>query len=459
MLSKTASLSLLVPLILTAGLSTATADDNWPQWRGPHLNGTSTTAKNLPTEWSTTKNVKWRIALPSWSAATPIIWGDTVLVTSAEEGFQQLRQRSRGGRKKGGRRRGGYGGPRPGPTSDRDEMYLLAVNRVDGTVRWSRLMGAGNRLYRKQNLASPSPVTDGKHIWTMTGAGTLTAFAFGGKQLWQRDIQQDYGTFGLNHGYANSPLLHKGRLYIQVLHGMKTDDPSYVFSVDTKTGRTLWKVERPTDAMSESPDDYSTPVLATVNGKQQLVVSGGDYVTGHDLDSGKELWRMGGLNPNHERAYRTIASSIVNNDIVYTSSTRGRPFIAFHPGGSGDITNSNMVWKNDLGPDVPTPTSDGKIIYVINDRGIAIAFDAKTGDLVWDRRRIEPGTYSSSPILADGKIYATSEDGATTVLKAGPEFEILAVNKLDSHTLATPAPVGNEIFIRTAEHLYCIAGQ
>ncbi len=458
MLNRTTPLLLVVSLILAAGI-TAAAADNWPQWRGPHLNGTSTTTKNLPTNWSTTENVKWSLELPSWSAATPIIWGDTVLVTSAQEGFQQLQQRSGGGRKKGARRGGGGGGPRPDPTSDKDKMYLIAVNRADGAVRWSKLMGAGNRLHRKQNLASPSPVTDGKHIWTMTGAGTLTCFDFDGNQIWQRDIQKDYGTFGLNHGYANSPLLHKGRLYIQVLHGMKTDDPSYVFSVDTKTGRTLWKVERPTDATSESPDDYSTPVLATVNGKQQLVVSGGDYVTGHDLDSGKELWRMGGLNPGHERAYRTIASSIVNDDMVYTSSTRGRPFIAFHPGGSGDITNSNMVWKNDLGPDVPTPTRDGKIIYVINDRGIAIAFDAKTGDVVWDRKRIEPGTYSSSPILADGKIYATSEDGTTTVLKAGPEFEILAVNKLESHTLATPSPVGDEIFIRTAEHLYCIAEQ
>ena len=331
MLNRTTPLLLVVSLILAAGI-TAAAADNWPQWRGPHLNGTSTTAKNLPTNWSTTENVKWSLELPSWSAATPIIWGDTVLVTSAQEGFQQLQQRSGGGRKKGARRGGGGGGPRPDPTSDKDKMYLIAVNRADGAVRWSKLMGAGNRLHRKQNLASPSPVTDGKHIWTMTGAGTLTCFDFDGNQIWQRDIQKDYGTFGLNHGYANSPLLHRGRLYIQVLHGMKTDDPSYVFAVDTKTGKTLWKVERPTDAMSESPDDYSTPVLATVNGTQQLVVSGGDYVTGHDLDTGKELWRMGGLNPGHERAYRTIASSIVNDDMVYTSST---PRTSFHRFPSG----------------------------------------------------------------------------------------------------------------------------
>ena len=458
---KTVWLLVVVSLGSPTGLTAARPEDNWPQWRGPHLNGTSTTASNLPIRWSQTENVKWRVKLPSWSAATPIIWGDRVFVTSAEEGFLELRpppaRGQRGARKKG-RGRPGY---RRGalPSGDKDKMYLIAVKRADGEVLWRKLIGAGNRRYRKQNLASPSPVTDGKHIWTMTGAGTLTCFDFEGKQLWQREIEDDYGRFGLNHGYASSPLLHKGRLYLQVLHGMKTDDPSYVFAVNAKTGKTVWKVERPTDAIAESPDDYSTPVLARVGGQEQLVVSGGDYVTGHDLKTGKELWRMGGLNPNHERMYRTIASSIVNDDIVYTSSTRGCPFIAFHPGGSGDITDSNLVWKNDLGPDVPTPTTDGKHIYVINDRGIAVAFNAKTGEPIWDRHRIEPGTYSSSPILADGKIYATSEDGATTVIKAGPEFEILAVNKLDSHTLATPSPVGNEIFIRTTEYLYCIANQ
>ena len=434
--------------VLALSLSGANPEENWPQWRGPHLNGSSSTAKGLPVEWSETDNVKWRIKLPSWSAATPIIWEDTVYVTSAQEGFQVLQRSYR------------RGAPRPpNPGAENDQMYLIAIQRGDGKIKWSQSIGSGNRLYRKQNLASPSPITDGKHIWSFTGAGTLTAFDMSGKQLWRREIQKDYGQFGLNHGYGSSPLLHNGRLYIQVLHGMKTDDPSYVFAVDSKTGKTLWKVDRWTDAQAESPDDYSTPILVTVDGKQQLVVSGGDYVTGHDLDAGKELWRMGGLNPENGRMYRTIASSVTTGGTVYTTSTRGKPFIAFKPGGSGDITESNLVWKNDLGSDVPTPTTDGKRIFVVNDRGIMMAFDAKSGDILWDRQRLAPGTYSSSPILADGKIYATNEEGTTTVVSAGDDFEKLAENRLNDHTLATPSPAGNELYIRTAEYLYCIANE
>jgi outer membrane protein assembly factor BamB len=428
-----------------AGASPTSEQDYWPQWRGPHQNGVSSTAKDLPVTFGPNKNVAWKVELPSWSAATPVIWGDTVFVTSAEKGFNEPQQY------KPGTQAVSAG------SGDKDKIFLLAIGRKDGKILWQREIGAGNRIYRKQNLSSPSPVTDGSHVWTMTGTGALRCFDYHGKQVWERNIQKDYGAFGLNHGYASTPLLDGGRLYIQVLHGMRTDDPSYVFAVDAATGKTMWKVERPTDAPNESPDDYSTPLIINVGGKRQLIVSGGDYVTGHDPASGKEIWRMGGFNPGGERFYRTIASSIAIGAVVYTTSTRGKPFIAFKAGGSGDITGKAEIWQNDLGSDVPTPTTDGKRIFVVNDRGIVVALDARTGKVLWDRQRIESGIYSSSPLLADGKIYATNEDGATTVLSAGDEFEILAVNRLDSHTLASPVAVGNQLFIRTAEHLYCFA--
>ncbi len=186
------------------------------------------------------------------------------------------------------------------------------------------------------------------------------------------------------------------------------------------------------------------------------MISGADYVTGHDLTTGKELWRIGGFNPTDNSFNRTIASSVVIGGNVFTTSTRGRPFIAFRAGGSGDITGKRELWKNNLGADVPTPTTDGKYIYVLNDIGIIHCLEAETGKPVYEGKRIENGTYSSSPLLADGKLYCTNEEGTTTVVKAGPEFEILGVNKLDSHTLASPVAVDNQIFIRTAEHLYCI---
>lgn len=425
------------PLVLFFTLANCLSA-NWPQWRGPLSNGSAPEASNLPLRWTQEENVLWRLKMPSWSAATPIVWGDNIFVTSAEEGFQQL-----------------GGGGRGSQNAHPDKIFLLSVNRKDGSVRWRKEIDRGNQIFRKQNSASPSPITDGKHVWIITGNGKLSCFTIAGNEVWKRDIQADYGAFGLNHGYASTPLLHGDRLYVQVLHGMKTDEPSYVFAVDKNSGKTIWKVDRPTDAKHESPDNYATPQLATAAGKTQLVISGADYVTGHDLSSGKELWRIGGFNPTDNPANRTIASSVVIGGNVFTTSTRGRPFIAFKAGGSGDITGKNEIWTNNLGADVPTPTTDGKYIYVLNDIGIINCLDAVTGKPAYEGKRIERGTYSSSPLLADGKIYCTNEEGTTTVLKAGPEFEILGVNRLDSHTLASPVAVNDQIFIRTAEYLYC----
>jgi outer membrane protein assembly factor BamB len=427
-MTRIVSLSLLLACSLCA---------NWPQWRGPNSNGSTTTAKNLPVTWTQQENVLWRSKMPSWSAATPIIWNDVIFVTSAEEGFVRLGERS-------------------ALQTAPDKIFLIAVNRKDGSIRWRQEIDSGNKLFRKQNSASPSPITDGKYVWIVTGNGKFACLTMDGKPVWKRDIQGDYGKFGLNHGYASTPLLHGDRLYVQVLHGMLTDDPSYVFAVDKNTGKTLWKVERPTDAKQESPDNYATPQLVAVNNGQQLVISGGDYVTGHALDTGKELWRIGGFNPTDNGFNRTIASSVVIGPNVYTTSTRGRPFIAFKAGGSGNITGKSEIWTNNLGADVPTPTTDGKYIYVLNDIGIINCLDAATGKPVYEGQRIERGTYSSSPLLADGKLYCINEEGTTTVVEAGPTFKILGVSKLDSHTLATPVAVDNQIFVRTAEYLYCL---
>lgn len=444
------------------------AQSNWPQWRGPLFNGSNPSATGLASEWSTENNVVWKAALPSWSAATPAVWENVVFVTSAEEGFGTPQNYGRGGgRGPGGRPAGprlqgtGQGGrgrrARAGGATGPDGILLMALNRKDGSVLWQRMIGDGNRIYRKQNLASPSPITDGKFVWALTGGGDLSCHDMEGNEVWARNLQDDYGQFGLNHGYASTPRLHRGRLYLQVLHGMKTDDPSYVFAVDPKNGKTIWKVDRPTDAQAESPDDYSTPLIVKIDGKERLVVSGGDYVTGHDLDTGKELWRMGGFNPGNERFYRTIASSINIGDTVYTPSTRGNPFIAFKAGGEGWISDAAKVWENAYGADVPTPTTDGKRIFVVTDRGVLIVLDPKSGEMVAERQRLEPGTYSSSPLLADGKLYATNEEGTTTVVDVKGGYKILAANRLDSHTLASPIAVGSQIFIRTADYLYCIA--
>ena len=429
----------LLALALLAAAAPAAASENWPHWRGPHGNGSSE-ASNLPLRWSAEENIIWKTRLPSWAAATPIVWGDTVFVTSAEEGSRANRQNAS--------LFGGGGG-------DRDRLYLIAVNRETGAVRWQQPMGRGNRIGNKQNMASPSPVTDGKRVWVVNGNGELRCFDFSGRLLWMRDLQKDYGEFGVQFGYASSPVLHEGVLYLQNLQGMYTDDPSYILAVAGENGKTVWKVERPTDARRESPDSYSTATLAEVEGETLLIVSGADYVTAHDLKTGRERWRAAGLNPNKATNFRTIASPLVVGGIVLAPSRR-RPFIAFRTNGEGDVTDSNRLWSTDYGPDVPTPTSDGERLYIIDDRGVALCLRVRDGSVVWDRSRIEPGTYSASPLLADGKIYAVNEEGATTVLKAGDEFEILAVNRLDDYTLSSPAAAGNRLFIRTARYLYCI---
>jgi outer membrane protein assembly factor BamB len=304
-------------------------------------------------------------------------------------------------------------------------------------------------------MSSPSPVTDGQHVWTMTGTGVLKGFDFKGNEIWGRDIQKEYGEFGLNWGYASSPLLHDGVLYVQVLHGMKTDEPSYVLGINADSGKTIWRVERPTDAIHESPDSYTTPALLQYEGKTEIVISGGDYVTGHDPATGKELWRAGGLNPEKQRAFRIIASPMVRDGIIFVP-TRKDPLQAFRAGGRGDVTESHFLWKTRNGPDVPTPIPDGKHLYILGDQGVMYCLDAKTGTAVWGPERVVSGTYSASPVLADGKIYVTSEDGVTTVLAAGEEFKILAENDLEAYTLSSLAISEGQIFIRTEDYLYCI---
>ncbi len=270
-----------------------------------------------------------------------------------------------------------------------------------------------------------------------------------------RDIQKDYGRFGLNWGYANSPLLLDGDLIVPVLHGMKTDDPSYILRIDGKTGKTEWRVERPTKAIRESPDAYITPALARVGNGHEIIINGGDVVTGHDPASGKELWRANGLNPENNPAYRIVASPVTFGDIVI-APTRERPMLILKAGGRGDVTTSHKLWDFQNGPDVPTPVTDGTYLYVVNDRGIAYCLELKTGKAVYGPERLTPGTYSASPVLADGKIYITSEDGIATVYRAGPKFEMLAENKMDDYTLSSIAVKEGQIFLRTAGWLWAI---
>ena len=412
--------------VLVVAAATSLLAQNWPHWRGPTRDGVSRDT-GLPISWNPASGtgIAWKLPLPAFSGSTPIIWGDRIFLNIATQ-----------------------------PTSGGLELWAIDRNKPE--VLWKRAIAAGNNQQRKQNMSSPSPVTDGRTVWVMTGVGVLKAFDFAGQELWARDIQKDYGYFGLNWGYASSPLLHGDALYVQVLHGMKTDAPSYVLRIDAATGKTVWRVERITDAPRESPDSYTTPALLEYDGKTEVVITGGDVVTGHDPATGKELWRANVLNPRADTAYRIVASPLIAGGLIVAPS-RNDPLVALRPGGRGDITRSHVAWTFSRGPDVPTPVSDGTRLYVVGDNGVTYCLDLKTGAVVWGPERLPNDTYSASPVFVDGKIYVTSEtQGITSVFRAGPKFELLGTNSFDDYCLSSPAISDGQIFIRTTTHLWAI---
>ncbi len=406
-------------LAVVSALGSARAD--WENWRGPERTGASPET-GLPERWSAGENLAWVLPLPSPGGSTSIVSGDRVFLNLV----------------------------------DGDRVFLWCVDRRDGTVAWRRPVGsAEGHAHRKHNMATPSPVVGEGRVFVMTGNGTLKGFTLEGEELWARNLQEDYGAFGLQWGYGSSPLLHDGTLYVPVIHGMKTDDPSYLLGVDPVTGKTRFRVKRPTSAIRESPDAYTTPAVARRDGATEIVLTGGDVVTGHDPATGQELWRDAGLNPNNEGNYRIIASPVAVGDLVVAPS-RVKPMVVLRAFGRGDVTDTHRLWTFDRGPDVPTPATDGSLLYVVTDKGILWCFDLRTGRNVYGPQRLAVGTYSSSPLLADGKLYVTNEDALTSVVKAGPDFELLAENALEGFTLSAPVAARGQLFLRTGTALYCI---
>jgi outer membrane protein assembly factor BamB len=409
--------SYVLTAISLCGLAAVFTAEPWPQWRGPLLNGISV-EKNLPVRWSKTENIAWRISLPPLTGSTPVIWGQRVFLHLIEN----------------------------------DAMYLWCVDRNTGAALWKKHLSDGDMMARKENMSSPSPVTDGTHVWVMTGTGVVKAFDMDGNERWSRNLPAEYGAFGLNWNYASSPLLYKDALIVQVVHGMKTEAPSYVLNIDKLTGKTRWRVERADRATGEGKDAYTTPSVVRLGNADQIVVSGAVAVTGHDPETGKELWRANGLNDD-----RTVASPVVFGDMIFAPS-RQRPLLALKTGGHGDVTNTHVLWSFAKGPDVPTPVTDGTYLYSITDNGVLYCLDARTGAVVY-QQRLRSATYSGSPVLADGRMYVTNEDGVTTVAKVSPPFELIAENDLDDYTLSSPAISDGQIFIRTKNFLYAIGAK
>ncbi|MDX1934433.1 MAG: PQQ-binding-like beta-propeller repeat protein [Capsulimonadales bacterium] len=438
----------LVAALLIGIPAARSGAQDWPNWRGAQYNGSSA-AKNLPVKFSPTENVKWAADLPGPSAATPVISGGNVFVSSVD-----LKNRT---------------------------LVALCLDRATGKVKWQHSIGSGYlpggegnaiQLDEKSNYASPSPVTDGRRVVFFFGNGDLAVFDPLGKKLWQRNLQKEFGDFAFQWTFASSPVLYGGKLYVQILQRNrpagsrgKADAPSYLLALSPETGQELWRSERPTPAIMESREAYSTPIPHEYNGRKELVIAGGDFVTGHDPNTGRELWRWGTWNEGHREAWwRLVPSPVVGEGVVLVCAPKRAPVYAAKLGGSGVLGADALAWKSEdrssVTSDVPTPLYyQGKFFILSDLRRTLSCVDPKTGAVVWSVPTPGREPCWASPTGADGKLYLMTLGGTVIVVDAATG-KTLAENPMDepgSEIRSTVAVAHGALFIRTSNKLYCIA--
>jgi outer membrane protein assembly factor BamB len=290
----------------------------------------------------------------------------------------------------------------------------------------------GKRYRGEGNNSSASASTDGTNVFTFTGTGDMSCHDFKGNQVWAFNAQQRYGEFDIQHGMHTTPLLYKDKLYLTLLHsgGRK------VIALDKATGKDAWVLHREDDATNECEQAYTSPMLWHNETGAYLVVLGNDYCTAHSLEDGKEIWRVGDLNPKerYNRAFRFVASPLATADLIVIPTAKSGPVVAVKPDAKGLVLtgNASIQWRLARGtPDVPAPLLYDGLVYLCSESGMLTCLDAKTGKQNY-QERTHASNYRASPVFADGKIYLTAQDGVITVVKAGPKFEVLATNRLGS---------------------------
>ncbi|HET6424279.1 MAG TPA: PQQ-binding-like beta-propeller repeat protein [Planctomycetaceae bacterium] len=414
---------LFVALMLSLTTAVVAAEDRWPNWRGTDFNGVAQ-GTGYPTQWSATDNVAWKVELPGRGSSTPVVWGNHVFLTCGSDG----------------------------------KNLLLAYN-LSGKELWRETLGSERPgKNKKASGANSSCVTDGESVFAYFKSGDLICTDFGGKKRWQVNLQDKFGEDTLWWDLGTSPVLTQKHCVVAV---MQTGN-SYIVAFDKRTGEVAWKVDRNLDAPEEAAQSYSTPVVHSDNGEELLIVLGADHVTAHRAENGEEVWRVGGLNPTQHKYFRSIASPAVLDGVVVAPYARGDSVTGIKLGGKGDVTSTHVVWKKQgNGPDVPSPAAANGRAYILNDKGTVTCVEVATGKVIWTgQTEKNRHGFSASPVLADGKLYITREDGKTFVLAQGPEFKILAANELDgTQTVASPVLVNGRILLRTDTHLYCIAAK
>ena len=400
---------------------------NWPCWRGPSRQGNA--SDKLPLKWSATENIQWTVAVPGEGWSSPIVWENRVFLTAAEDAGQSCR--------------------------------VLCFDASTGALKWNKEVFRQETLRKesRNSYATPTPVTDGKHVYAVFGSGSIAALDFEGNTVWPfREFH-----FYSRHGLGASPVLEDGLLVLPWDWSTDPDkegadkervgwqvpwDRSFVFAVDTATGKLAWKTGRGMSRIA-----HITPnVWTDDSGRKQVVSGAGDGLQGYDLKTGAQVWSA-----KNEGEGVTPSVLIADGIAVQANGWGGSDSVkAFKlAGAKGDVSESAFVWEQKKNaPKLPSMVYVAPHIYCITEGGMAWCAKADSGEIVY-RERIS-STFAASPVVADGKIYITAENGETFVLPAAPKFEILAQNAIGEDVQASPAVAGNRYFIRTAKSLICI---
>ena len=404
----------------------------WPHWRGPQATGVSPSG-NPPVKWDENKNIRWKTVLPGKGHATPIIWGETVFVTTAVPTDREIENPEKGG------------GISP---THFLKFELMALDRKTGSILWQRTarqQAPHEGTHATGSWASNSPVTDGEHVYAHFGSFGLYCYDMNGKLIWEKDLGDM--SVRLTFGEGSSPVLHGDKIVILWDH----QGQSFIVALDKRTGEELWKVDR------DEETSWSSPLVVEHGGRTQIITSATNRTRSYDLETGDLIWDTSGVTLN------AIPSPVASDDLVFVmSGFRGNILQAIRFGSAkGDITDSKEIaWEYDRDtPYVPSPLLYGNILYFLkSNSGVLSCFDATTGESHYGPKRLEglEGVYAS-PVGADNRVYLPAQNGTTMVIERGPEFKILAQNSLPDAFDASPAIVGKELYLRGHKALYCIS--
>lgn len=413
--------------------------DQWPAWRGGDGQGIARGAR-VPLEWSPSRNVLWKTAIPGRGLSSPVVWGDRLFLTTAIEGevvpgAQAMPHVIEGQP---------FVHPDAMGADRRHTFKVMSFDAGDGRLRWERTAWEGTPVdsrHKKASFASPTALTDGERVYAYFGSEGLYAYDYEGNLVWTF-MPGAVGTLGV--GVGTSPVLYDDLVIL--LCDQEEGERSFLVALDRRTGREAWRVRRTVEV------SWATPVIVRAGGRDELVTSGNQLVIAYDPATGRERWRMRGLESN------AVTTPLVGDDVVVLSS--GYPSkisVAVRPGGEGDITDGpRVLWRYNKGSAyVPSPILYEGLVYLLSDRGRLSCLDARTGDVRYEGGKLE-GSFMASPVAVDGHILVMSQEGETFVVRAGPEFEVLRRNPLEEPIGASAAIAGGRLYIRGQEHLFAI---